>query len=63
MTVEGRMQNMSKLTAILTLVVAVGGPGVQVVSAQSVRTLYSRALARERTIRDAGNHPSLAHLR
>jgi N-acetylmuramoyl-L-alanine amidase len=63
MTVEGRMQNMSKLTVILTLVVTLGGPAVQVVSAQSVRTLYARALARERTLRDAGNHPSLAQLR
>lgn len=63
MTVEGRMQKMSKLTAILTLVVAFAGPGVHVVSAQSVRTLYTRALARERTLRDAGNRPSLAQLR
>ena len=63
MMVEGRMQNMSKLTVILTLVMTLGAAGVQVVSAQSVRTLYTRALARERTLRDAGSHPSLAQLR
>jgi N-acetylmuramoyl-L-alanine amidase len=63
MMVEGRMQNMSKLTAIFSLVMALAGPGVEAVSAQTVRTMYSRALARERTIRDAGNGPSLSRVR
>ena len=57
------MQKMSKLTAILALIVTLGGPGVQVVSAQSVRTLYTRALARERTLRDAANTPTLTQIR
>lgn len=57
------MQNRAKLTAILTLVVALAGPAVREVSAQSAHTLYTRALARERTIRNAGNTPSLAQLR
>jgi N-acetylmuramoyl-L-alanine amidase len=57
------MQNMSKLTAIFTLALAIAGPGTRIASAQSVRTLYTRALAQERTLRDAGSPPTLARLR
>jgi N-acetylmuramoyl-L-alanine amidase len=57
------MQNVSKLAAIFTVVVALAGPGTQIASAQSVRTRYTRALAQERTLRDAGNAPTLAQIR
>ena len=39
------------------------GPGAGTVSAQSARTLYTKALSRERTLRQANARPSLAALR
>lgn len=55
---------MKSRTAALILFVAMFavGPAVEA-SAQSARTLYTRALARERTLRDGSRKPSLAQLR
>ena len=63
MTCEELMQRMSKLAAVLLVLAAFAGPGAETVSANSARTLYTRALARERTLRDASNNASLAELR
>jgi N-acetylmuramoyl-L-alanine amidase len=55
---------MKSRTATLILFVAMfaAGPAVEA-SAQSARTLYTRALARERTLRDGSRKPSLSQLR
>jgi N-acetylmuramoyl-L-alanine amidase len=57
------MKTMSKLAGWLIVLVVLTGPAARTVSAQSARTLYTKALARERTLRDASARPSLAMLR
>ena len=49
-------------TLILLAGIFAAGPAVEA-SAQSARTLYDRALVRERTLRDGSRKPSLAQLR
>ena len=63
MTCEELMQRMSKLAAVLLVAAAFAGPGAATVSAQTAQTLYTRALARERTLRDANHKASLEELR
>lgn len=57
------MLRMSKLVAVLLVLGVFAGPGAPPASAQSARTLYTRALSRERTLRDANTRPSLRDLR
>jgi N-acetylmuramoyl-L-alanine amidase len=57
------MLRMSKLAAVLLVLAVFAGPGAPPASAQSARTLYTRALSRERTLRDANTRPSLRDLR
>ena len=57
------MLRISKLAAMLLVLAAFAGPGTPPASAQSARTLYTRALSRERTLRDANTRPSLLDLR
>jgi N-acetylmuramoyl-L-alanine amidase len=54
---------MSKLGAVLLVLAVWAGPGAPTVTADSARTLYTRALSRERTLRDATTKPSLRDLR
>ena len=49
--------------AIILLVAAFAAAPAVEASAQSARTLYTRALARERTLRDGSRNPSLLQLR
>jgi N-acetylmuramoyl-L-alanine amidase len=57
------MPTMPKLAAWLVVLAAFAGPGAGAASAQSAGTLYNRALARERTLREATPPPSLSALR
>jgi N-acetylmuramoyl-L-alanine amidase len=57
------MQMMSKVGALLLVAAVFGGPGAPEATAQSARTLYTRALARERTLRDEASKPQLRELR
>lgn len=52
-----------KVAVILLLVVAALGVPVVEAAAQSAQTLYTRALARERTLRDGARKPTLKQLR
>ena len=63
MTLGGIMESRSKLAALLLVIVGLAGPGARIVSAQSARDRYTRALAEERTLRDAASKPSLRDLR
>jgi N-acetylmuramoyl-L-alanine amidase len=63
MRVEGIMRTISKLAAVLLVGAALAGPAAHAASAQTVRTLYTRALTRERTLRDASSRASLRELR
>jgi N-acetylmuramoyl-L-alanine amidase len=57
------MHSISKVAAVLLVLAAFAGPGARTVSAQSARTLYTKALTRERMLRDAARKPSLRELR
>ncbi len=57
------MKTMSKLAVLLIAFLVLAGPGARTVSAQSARTLYTKALSREHTLRQANARPSLAALR
>ena len=57
------MLRISKLAAVVLVLAAFAGPGTPPASAQSAKTLYTRALSRERTLRDANTRPSLRDLR
>jgi N-acetylmuramoyl-L-alanine amidase len=59
----GPMKTMSKLAGWLIVFVVAAGPGAATASAQSAKTLYTKALTRERTLRDAGTRSSLAQFR
>ena len=63
MIFERPMQTMSKLASLLLVVAAFAGPGAHTASAQSARSLYTKAIARERAVRDADRDPSLRQLR
>jgi N-acetylmuramoyl-L-alanine amidase len=63
MIFERPMQTMSKLASVLLVVAAFAGPGAEPASAQSARSLYTRAMGRERAVRDADRDPSLRELR
>ena len=64
MTLEGPMRvTMSKTTAALLVLAAFAVSGAREASAQSAATLYNRALARERTVRDAGDRARVRQLR
>jgi N-acetylmuramoyl-L-alanine amidase len=57
------MTNMSKVAALLIVAAAFAGPPAPEAAAQSARTLYTRALSRERLQRDDGTRPTLRELR
>jgi N-acetylmuramoyl-L-alanine amidase len=57
------MLRVPTFAAWLLVLGAFAGPGAHPASAQSAATMYNRALARERTLRDANTRTSLAALR
>jgi N-acetylmuramoyl-L-alanine amidase len=59
MTVTTRLQR----TACAALVVAVLAPVDEVLAATSARTMYTRALSKERELRQEAKHPTLRQLR
>ena len=57
------MQTMSKLASVVLVVAAFAGPGASEASAQTARSRYTRAIAKERAVRDGDRDPSLRELR